>query len=66
MATKTKSKGPGRPRKPKAERRTETPKLPLSPAEHETLRQAADAAGLPLTVWARDRLLRTARAELGA
>ncbi len=61
-----KTKGPGRPKKPKAERRTESPKLPLSKAEHDTLREAADHAGLPLTVWARDRLLRTARAELGA
>lgn len=61
-----KTKGPGRPKKPKAQLRTESPKLPLSKIEHETLRQAAEAAGMPLTVWARDRLLRAARQEQAA
>lgn len=38
--------------------------LKLEPEEKEAFRQVAELAGVPLTVWIRERLRRSARIEL--
>ncbi len=38
--------------------------LRLNPDEKESFQEAADLAGIPLSVWVRERLRRAARIEL--
>ncbi len=44
--------------------RSETLKFRLEPAEKEAFQQAAELAGIPLSIWIRERLRRAARIEL--
>jgi predicted HicB family RNase H-like nuclease len=55
----------GRPPKEPGTALSETVLLRLEPAEKEAFRDAAQAAGLPLSGWVRERLRRMARKELG-
>lgn len=58
----------GRPPKDPAQRRDRQPRplnVKLTPAERELFDRAAAAAGRPVTVWARELLLRAARRLVG-
>lgn len=57
-------KRPGRPRKGSADKKSASLLLRLSPGEREGFGEAADVAGVPLTVWIRERLRRVATREL--
>jgi predicted HicB family RNase H-like nuclease len=54
----------GRPRKSSAQTKSESILLRLEPREKLAFASAADAAGVPLSVWIRERLRRAARREL--
>jgi hypothetical protein len=61
----SRKKGPGRPRKSSATKKSESVLLRLSEKEKEVFQGAADVAGIPLAVWMRERLRRVAVAEFG-
>jgi hypothetical protein len=50
-----------RPKKPKADRRTDTLRIRLTPAERKALDAAADARTLDTSTWARAELLQLAK-----
>lgn len=52
------------PRKPAAAVKTEYIELRVEQGEKQSFRDAADAAGMPMSGWIRDRLRRSARKEL--
>jgi uncharacterized protein (DUF1778 family) len=54
----------GRPKKEPDAMKTEYIELRCEASEKQTFRDAADAAGLPLSGWIRQRLRRDARKEL--
>jgi predicted HicB family RNase H-like nuclease len=60
-----KPKKMGRPPKQPDKRHSETLLIRLEAVEKNAFREAADAAGLPLSSWIRERLRRIARKELG-
>jgi predicted HicB family RNase H-like nuclease len=53
----------GIPRKPAAKRRTKFLRVRLTPDVHDKFEKAADAAGINLSAWVTDRLLRVAKQE---
>jgi uncharacterized protein (DUF1778 family) len=55
----------GRPRKGSAATKSESILLRLEMREKEAFSAAAELAGVPLSVWIRERLRRNARDELG-
>jgi uncharacterized protein (DUF1778 family) len=55
----------GRPRKAPEAAKTDYIEMRCTEAEKQAFRAAAEAAGLPLTGWIRERLRRIARKELG-
>jgi hypothetical protein len=59
-----KKQGRGRPKKGSAERKSESVLLKLELGEKQAFADAAAMAGVPLSVWIRERLRRVARAEL--
>jgi hypothetical protein len=61
----TRKKRPGRPPKGSADKKSESLLLRLSPGEKAGFGEAADVAGVPLTVWIRERLRQVATRELG-
>jgi uncharacterized protein (DUF1778 family) len=54
----------GRPKKKPESVKTEYIELRCEPGEKDSFRDAADAAGMPMSGWIRDRLRRAARKEL--
>lgn len=54
-------RGRGRPTIPEAERRVNSPTVPLSDGELAEIQRAADAAGERLATWMREVALRAAR-----
>jgi uncharacterized protein (DUF1778 family) len=54
----------GRPKKKPESVKTEYIELRCETAEKDSFRDAADAAGMPMSGWIRDRLRRAARKEL--
>jgi predicted HicB family RNase H-like nuclease len=50
-------------RKPAAKRRTKYLRVRLTPDVHERFEAAAEAAGINLSAWVTDRLLRVAKDE---
>jgi len=54
----------GRPRKPKGAGKEEYMELRLDAAEKQAFWDAAELAGMALSVWVRERLRRAARKEL--
>jgi uncharacterized protein (DUF1778 family) len=54
----------GRPRKPKGTTKEEYMELRLDAAEKQAFWDAANLAGMALSVWVRERLRRAARKEL--
>lgn len=50
-------------RKPAAERRTLYLRVRLTEEQHELFKGAAEHAGITMSAWATERLLRAARAE---
>jgi hypothetical protein len=63
MKLKTKNKG-GRPPKEPGELRNEDLLVKLKADEKEAFKDAAELAGIPLSVWVRERLRRVAVQEL--
>ena len=61
---KTKTDGRGRPPKGSAETKSETLLLRLDPGEKQGFADAARLAGVPLSVWIRERLRKIAAKEL--
>jgi uncharacterized protein (DUF1778 family) len=57
-------KKPGRPKKLPDAVKTEYIEIRCEESEKQTFRDAADAAGMPMSGWIRDRLRRSARKEL--
>jgi hypothetical protein len=55
----------GRPKKPEAEKRTNTLRIRLAEAERERLDKAAEEKGLETSTWARSELLALAKRLLG-
>lgn len=51
----------GRPPKKASEKHSAVINLKLTPEQHQTLEDGANAARTPLRVWARDTLLKAAR-----
>jgi hypothetical protein len=60
----TKKKGRGRPRKGSAQTKSEGVLLRMEPREKKGFADAANVAGVPLSVWMRERLRRVAAREL--
>lgn len=60
----TKKKRRGRPPKGSADTKSASLLLRLEPREKRGFGDAADLAGVPLTVWMRERLRRIAKREL--
>jgi uncharacterized protein (DUF1778 family) len=58
------AKKAGRPKKQPDLVKTEYIELRVEQTEKQTFRDAADAAGMPMSGWIRDRLRRSARKEL--
>lgn len=56
-------RGPGRPAFQEGTARTNVFTMKLSDAERAAIDEAAERAGKPVSRWARDALLRVARAE---
>jgi mobilization protein NikA len=54
----------GRPKKKAAESKTDYIEVRCEESEKQAFRQAAEAVGLPLSGWIRERLRRAARKEL--
>lgn len=54
----------GRPRKNSSESKSESLLLRLAPSEKKGFSDAAELAGVPLTVWIRERLRKVAVGEL--
>jgi len=63
-AMKTKTNGRGRPPKGSAETKSESLLLRLDPGEKQGFADAARLAGVPLSVWIRERLRKIAAREL--
>jgi len=61
---KTEKKGRGRPRKSSDEKKGESLLLRLDAREKQGFLEAAQIAGVPLTVWIRERLRKLAAKEL--
>jgi predicted HicB family RNase H-like nuclease len=61
---KSRRSGRGRPEKGSEDRKSESLLLRLEPREKETFSEAAKVAGVPLSVWIRERLRKVARGEL--
>jgi len=61
-----KKKGPGRPRKSSARRKSESILIRLELAEKQAFEDAANFAGIALSAWVRERLRRIATRELEA
>jgi hypothetical protein len=61
---KTKKARPGRPPKGSGLSKSESLLLRLSPSEKQGFADAAELAGVPLTVWIRERLRQVATKEL--
>jgi len=57
-------RGPGRPKKPPEQRRSESLEVRLDFQEKSAFREAAAIAGLALSAWVRERLRRVAAEEL--
>jgi hypothetical protein len=55
----------GRPPKAAGEMHSESVLIRLEPAEKAAFRDAAGAAGIPLSIWIRERLRDVAKRELG-
>ena len=55
----------GRPKLSEESRQSAAIRLRMRPADFELMKQAADRASLSLSAWTRDRLLHSARGELG-
>ncbi|MGD0390138.1 MAG: hypothetical protein ABSC42_14420 [Tepidisphaeraceae bacterium] len=55
---------PGRPKNPKGASKEEYLELRLDAAEKQAFWDAADLAGMALSVWVRERLRKAARKEL--
>jgi uncharacterized protein (DUF1778 family) len=52
--------------RPKAERtQTAALRIRLFPEQEELIRQAAELAGISISAWIRERLIRAARREIG-
>jgi uncharacterized protein (DUF1778 family) len=62
--TETKKRKPRR-RKPEELRKTKYLRVRVSQDQKDLLQQAADQAGITLSAWAVERLLRIAREETG-
>ena len=62
--SKNPKKRRGRPRKSSEEAKSKSVLLRLDSAEKQGFQDAADAAGIPLAVWMRERLRRVAIREL--
>lgn len=60
----SKRKGRGRPPKSSASTKSESLLLRMEPGEKRGFQDAAQLAGVPLTVWMRERLRRVATREL--
>ena len=60
MAKRARKKKAGRPALPESEKRMPLG-IPVSPSERSELKAAADAAGLPLTTFARQVLMQHVR-----
>lgn len=60
----TNSNRRGRPPKGEHEKKAEYLDVRLDTAEKEAFKQAAEVAGVPLSVWVRERLRSAARREL--
>ena len=60
----TTQRGRGRPPKRSAEKKADYLALRLDESEKEAFRDAANVAGVPLSVWVRERLRTAARREL--
>jgi hypothetical protein len=60
----TKKAGRGRPRKGSGEAKSMSVLLRLDPGEKQGFTDAADYAGVPLSVWIRERLRQVAKKEL--
>jgi predicted HicB family RNase H-like nuclease len=54
----------GRPQSPPEKAKEEILQVRLETVEKQTLRNAAELAGIPLSTWVRERLRRDAREEL--
>ena len=54
----------GRPAKPEAEQRTVYLRARLTQAQEQVIKAAAEKAGISVSAWAVERLLRCARNEL--
>jgi len=65
-AMKTKPKGRGRPKKSSDLLQTDTLDVRVMPAEKEAFKAAAELAGMPVSMWVRDRLRTASRKELDA
>lgn len=61
----TNKKGRGRPRKGSTDTKSESVLLRMAPREKKGFAEAADMAGIPLSVWMRERLRIAAMRELG-
>lgn len=61
---KNQTKGRGRPKKSSDQLQTEYLDVRLSTAEKQAFKAAADLAGMPVSVWVRDRLRAASRKEL--
>ena len=55
----------GRPPKEDGDLRSKSLLVRLDPQEQQAFKEAAKAAGLPLSAWVRERLRQMARRELG-
>lgn len=66
MKDKTKKVGLGRPPKGSEDAKSESLLLRLSSSEKQGFADAAALAGVPLTVWIRERLRRIATEELSS
>jgi hypothetical protein len=60
----TEKKRPGRPQKSSGRRKSESVLIRLEPGEKQAFAQAADIAGVPLSMWVRERLRQVAAREL--
>jgi hypothetical protein len=58
--TKKAAKKAGRPPLPSEQKRAHRIQVPVSPPELEAMQAAADSAGVALSVWMRETLLRAA------
>jgi len=53
-----------RPKKPKGDARSKLMQVRVQPAEYQSFQKAADASGLDLSGWVRERLIQAVRKEV--